>query len=273
MSAARELRRAIRAGAHRGLTTGHAPGHVQCNLAVVPADAADDFVAFCRANVAACPVLGVSAPGDWRLPMLGEDIDVRVDLPGYRVQRRGAPALIQSDIRDLWRDDSVAVAIGCWFSMEDALAAAGVRLRHVELGIQGPLFRTSRSAAPVGRFSGPLVVSMRPFAASSVATVAAVTSRFPRVHGAPLHVGSPEALGIADVGTPDYGETMELLPGEVPMFWGCGLTALAALERAGLPLFITHAPGMMLVCDLPNAALEGAAEGLASGIRASRGRG
>jgi uncharacterized protein YcsI (UPF0317 family) len=257
VNAAAALRRAIRAGHHRGLTTGHAPGHVQCNLAVVPADVAEEFVAFCRANAAACPVLAVATAGDWHLPDLGDDIDVRTDLPGYLVHRRGRDPETRAAITDLWRDDAVAVAIGCWFSMEDALAAANVRLRHVELGIQGPLFRSNVAAVSVGRFSGPLVVSMRPFAADSVATVAAVTARFPRVHGTPIHVGNPEALGIGDVAQPHYGEPMDLLPGEVPMFWGCGLTALAALQRADLPWFVTHAPGKMLVCDVPNAALEG----------------
>jgi uncharacterized protein YcsI (UPF0317 family) len=257
VNAAAALRRAIRAGHHRGLTTGHSPGHVQCNLAVVPADVAEEFVAFCRANAAACPVLAVATAGDWHLPDLGDDIDVRTDLPGYLVHRRGRDPETRAAITDLWRDDAVAVAIGCWFSMEDALAAANVRLRHVDLGIQGPLFRSNVAAVSVGRFSGPLVVSMRPFAADSVATVAAVTARFPRVHGTPIHVGNPEALGIGDVARPQYGEPMDLLPGEVAMFWGCGLTALAALQRADLPWFVTHAPGKMLVCDVPNAALEG----------------
>lgn len=257
MTAAAELRRAIRAGRHEGLTTGHAAGHVQCNLAVVPADVADDFVAFCRANAAACPVLAVGAAGDWRLPELGDDLDVRTDLPGYLFHLRGREPESRDAITDLWRDDAVAVAIGCWFSMEDALCASNVRLRHVELGIQGPLFRSKVAATSVGPFSGPLVVSMRPFAADSVATVAAVTARFPRVHGAPVHIGNPAALGIGDVARPHYGEPMDLLPGEVPMFWACGLTALAALQNADLPWFVTHAPGKMLVCDLPNAALEG----------------
>ena len=180
------------------------------------------------------------------------DIDVRVDLPAYRVCGAGAPAQIVKDIESVWRDDSVAVAIGCWFSVEDALLRAGVRLRHVELGIQGPLFRTNRKAVSVGRFSGPLVVSMRPFARSQVDIVAAVTARFPRVHGAPLHRGDPAALGIFDIAKPDFGEVIDIQQDEVPLFWGCGLTALAALEQAGLPWFATHAPGAMLVTDRRN---------------------
>ncbi len=252
---AHALRLAVRSGLHRGLTTGHAAGQVQCNLAVLPAAYAEDFVAFCRANAQACPVLGISRPGDPAWPELGEDIDIRTDLPGYLVHRAGEPARHVTDLKGIWREDFVAVAIGCWFSMEDALAAAGVRLRHVELGIQGPLFKTTVPATPAGRFAGPLVVSMRPFAPHEVATVRAVSARFPRVHGAPLHEGDAGALGIVDIASPDYGEPMGLLPGEVPLYWGCGLTALVALERAALPLFITHAPGKMLVTDLLNASL------------------
>jgi uncharacterized protein YcsI (UPF0317 family) len=246
------LRAAVRDGRFAGLTTGHAAGHVQANLAVLPADAADEFVAFCRANAGACPVLAVGAPGDARLAALGADLDVRTDLPAYWVYRDGRRTDTVRDIRPLWREDFVAVAIGCWFSMEDALLRAGVRLRHVELGIQGPLFRTARDTVRVGRFGGPLVVSMRPFAASEVATVRAVTARFARVHGAPIHEGDPGPLGIADLATPDFGEPIALAPGDVPLYWGCGLTALTALERSGVPLFITHAAGAMLVTDLRN---------------------
>ena len=248
----RELRQAIRAGHFKGLTTGQASGFVQANLAVLPAEHAADFVAFCQENAQACPILAVSEPGNCSLPRLGDDIDVRTDLPAYRVYRDGRHVETPTDILSLWQNDHVAVAIGCWFSMEDALTQAGVRLRHVELGIQGPLFRTDRPSIGVGSFSGPLVVSMRPFAEKDVPIVKKVTGRFPRVHGAPLHEGSPDALGIADIGRPDFGEAMEILPGEVPLYWGCGLTALAALEAARLPLFITHDPGAMLIADMCN---------------------
>ena len=194
----RELRQAIRAGQFKGLTTGHAPGFVQANLAILPASHTTDFVEFCRANAQACPVLGVSEPGDYSLPRLGEDIDVRTDLPSYRVYRSGQHVDTPTDISPLWQDDHVAVAIGCWFSMEDALTRAGVRLRHVELGIQGPLFRTNRPSFRAGAFGGPIVVSMRPFAEKDAPIVRQVTARFPRVHGAPIHQGEAGALGIAE---------------------------------------------------------------------------
>ncbi len=252
----RDLRHATRDGSFNGLTTGHAPGFVQANLAIVPASVAADFVAFCHANASACPVLAVGEPGDPHLPSLGADLDVRSDLPGYRIYRLGSHAETAGDIRFLWQSDSVAVAIGCWFSMEDALARTGVRLRHVELGIQGPLFRSNRPSAPIGRFGGSLVVSMRPFGRHDVATVKEVTSRFPRVHGAPIHEGSPRLLGIADVAKPDFGEPMDIMPEEVPLYWGCGLTAVVALQDSGIPSFITHAPGSMLVTDVKNDSLQ-----------------
>jgi uncharacterized protein YcsI (UPF0317 family) len=150
----------------------------------------------------------------------------------------------------------MSVAIGCWFSMEDALRQAHVRLRHLEMGIQGPLMRTNRPTNPVGPFAGPLVVSMRPFVREQVQTVKAVTARFPRLHGAPIHEGDPATLGISRFDDPDFGEPMEVLPGEVPLYWGCGLTALAALERARIPFFITHAAGSMLATDMRNSELE-----------------
>jgi uncharacterized protein YcsI (UPF0317 family) len=251
-----ELRLAARRRDFSGITTGHAPGYVQANLAILPAQEAADFVAFCHTNAQACPVLAVGEPGDWRLPTLGVDIDVRSDLPKYWVHGAGGHTESTTDVSELWRDDHVAVAIGCWFSMEDALARANVRMRHIELGIQGPLFRTTHDTIAVGRFGGPLVVSMRPFAARDVATVTEITSRFSRVHGGPLHFGDPQALGIADISRPDFGELLLPLPGEVAMYWGCGLTALAALERSGISHFITHAAGAMLVTDLRNDELE-----------------
>ncbi len=256
ITAPAELRGAIRAGTFSGLTTGLAPGFVQVNLVVLPAAAAADFVAFCRANEGACPVLAVSAPGDPRWPALGADLDIRSDCPAYWIHRDGRHAETVGDIKAYWRDDLVGVAIGCWFSMEEALQRAGVRLRHLELGIQGPLMRTNRPTEPVGAFKGPLVVSMRPFAAAQVATVKAVTARFPRLHGAPIHEGDPRALGLSSFDHPDFGEPMQPLPGEIPLYWGCGLTALSALERARLPFFITHAAGAMLVTDMRNSELE-----------------
>lgn len=250
------VRAAARAGALGGLTTGLAPGFVQVNLAIVPSRYAGDFIAYCRANSSACPVLAVGEAGDPSLPALGSDIDVRTDCPSYWIYADGRHSATVPDIKSAWRDDLVSVAIGCWFSMEEALQHANVRLRHLEMGIQGPLMRTNRPTIPVGPFGGPLVVSMRPFPQEQVPTVKAVTARFPRVHGAPIYEGDPAALGISRFDYPDFGEPMAVLPGEVPLYWGCGLTALAALELARIPFFITHAAGSMLMTDMRNSELE-----------------
>lgn len=242
------VRQAVRAGRFRGLTTGHAPGFTQANLVVLPWAWAADLVGFCKTNPFATPFMACSRPGDPALPELGEGIDVRTDLPGYLIHVNGRSTPI-TDLQAVWRDDLVAIAIGCWFSAEAALEAAGIRLRHKELGIQGPLFRTTWQAVPFGRLHGPLVVSMRPFQATDVARVITITAGQPRAHGAPLHQGDPATLGILRTKAPDWGEPLACEPDEVPLYWGCGLTALAALLGCGVPWFATHAPGRMLVTD------------------------
>lgn len=242
-----DVRRAARAG-FDGLTVGRAPGFVQANLVLLPARNAEDFTDFCRANPAFCPLVARGEPGDPAPSTLGADLDLRTDLPAYLVHERGNVRRA-NDLLGIWRDDLVAFAIGCWFGAEAALRRAGVRLRHVELGLQGSLFRTGRRAVPAGCLRGPLVVSMRPFADGDVETVVAVTSRLPLSHGAPIHRGDPAALGIRDPDRPDWGEPLRPAPGETALYWGCGLTALAALQAAALPFFVTHAPGAMLVTD------------------------
>lgn len=198
-----DVRRAARAG-YSGLTVGRARGYVQANLVVLPKADASEFEAFCRANERACPLLAVGSPGDAMVRALGADLDLRTDLPAYLVHEAGLTRRA-SDIRAEWRDDLIAFAIGCWFGAEAALAAAGIRMRHVELGVQGPLLRTNRPAVAAGRLEGPLVVSMRPFAKSDAARVIAITSRLTRSHGGPVHEGDPAELGIVDADHPDWG--------------------------------------------------------------------
>ncbi|MFT3718544.1 D-glutamate cyclase family protein [Pseudorhodoferax sp.] len=246
----RAVRLAARAG-HAGTTSGLAPGFLQGNLVVLPAEAAAEFAEFCRRNPGPLPLLAVGRPGDPALPALGEDIDVRRDLGGYQLWAGGQPAGAPADLLAHWRPDDVAVVVGCWFSQEAALAAAGVRMRHLEQGIQGGLFRTRLAATPAGRFHGPIVVSARPFADADVPAVRRLGARLPQAHGAPLHQGDPAALGIRDLRRPDFGEPLPPLPGETMLYWGCGLTAHEALCRAGVPRYATHRPGCMLVTDLP----------------------
>ena len=241
-------RRAIRAGTVTGTTAGLAPGHVQANIVILPAAQADMFAAFCRANHRSCPLLATSEPGNPGLPALGSDIDLRYDLPGYRVFRDGVAAEV-TDIAALWRDDLVTCAIGCSFTFEAALISAGIPLRHVAENRNVAMYRTSRGTVPVGPFGGPLVVSMRPLRPADADHAASITARFPDMHGAPVHRGCPDALGIADLGQPDYGEAVRIEPGEEPVFWACGVTSQVAVENARLPFFIAHAPGKMLITD------------------------
>ncbi len=240
----------IRRGLIKGTTSGLVPDHLQANLVILPASHAEDFVEFCRLNQQACPLLAVSRPGDPTLPDLGRDIDIRSDVPGYRVFRRGEPVVEVSDVADIWRDDLVTCAIGCSFTFESALIAAGIPLRHVAEGKNVAMFETDRATVGVGLFGGPLVVSMRPLTPADAARAAAITARFENAHGAPVHVGSPAALGVADLARPDYGEAVSVEPGEVTVFWACGVTSQRAAETADLPFFIAHAPGKMLITDI-----------------------
>ena len=253
-NAALETRRLIRAGALDGHTSGRADGHVQGNVAIVPGAQAADFELYCRRNAQACPLLAVSQPGDPHLPTLGDELDIRTDLPRYRVYRDGAPAGERTDILDLWRDDFVTFVIGCSFTFERALIAGGIPMRHVAEGRNVAMYRTTVPTLPAGPFGGPLVVSMRPVRAADASRAAEITGRFPDMHGRPVHIGDPAVLGIADLSRPDYGDAVAVLPGEVPVFWACGVTSQAALEGARLPLFLAHAPGCMLITDLLHAA-------------------
>jgi len=250
-----EARRAVRRGDHRAPTAGIAPGFVQANLAVLPKALADDFFRFCQFNPKPCPLLAASEPGDPRLPLLGEDLDIRTDIPRYRVWRKGELVDEVDDLMQVWRDDLVAFAIGCSFSFEEALVEDGIRLRHIEQGTNVPMWRTSIQTRPAGPFHGPLVVSMRPLKPADAIRAIQITSRFPAVHGAPVHIGKPESIGIADLSRPDYGDAVEVKPDELPVFWACGVTPQSVIAAVRPEFSITHAPGYMLVTDLKNSRL------------------
>ncbi len=251
---AAEVRKSCRAGTFAGPTAGLAPGRVQANLVAVPAEAAFDFLLFCQRNPRPCPILEVVEAGGTE-PRCAPGADLRTDLPRYRVWRDGRLVEEPVEVRAAWRGDLVSFLIGCSFSFEEALVEAGVPVRHLEVGGNVPMYRTHHPCAPAGRFQGPLVVSMRPIPAGRVTLAVQVTSRFERVHGAPIHVGAPEALGIADLSRPDYGDPVPIRAGEVPVFWACGVTPQAAVLASRLPFCITHSPGHMLVTDLRNADL------------------
>ena len=245
----RDVRLAARAGTITGPTAGRASGFVQGNLVILPADVAGDFASFCSRNPKPCPVIGMTERGVPRVPDLGADIDLRTDLPRYRVWRDGELAEEITDISRLWRDDLVGFVLGCSFTFEDALTAAGIPLKHLAAGTNVAMYRTNIACEPTGRFAGPLVVSMRPLGAADLARVTEITARFPLAHGAPIHAGTPEAIGISDLSSPDYGDPVDVAPDEVPVFWACGVTPQAAIVNARIPFAITHAPGCMLVTD------------------------
>ncbi|AYD64677.1 putative hydro-lyase [Achromobacter spanius] len=249
---ARQARLDARSGRLTGPTANLAPGHVQANLAILPRALAADFLHFCQRNPKPCPLLAMSEPGNPALPELGADIDIRTDIPRYRVWKNGELVAEPTDVRDIWRDDLVSFLIGCSFSFEEAMLDNGLPVRHIEQGCNVPMYRTNIPTHPAGAFSGPLVVSMRPLKAADAIRAIQVTSRFPSVHGAPVHIGDPALIGIADINQPDYGDAVEIRPGEMPVFWACGVTPQSVVSSVRPEFCITHAPGHMLVTDLVN---------------------
>jgi uncharacterized protein YcsI (UPF0317 family) len=247
-----ELRARSRRGELKRHTTGLADDLVQCNLVVLPADDAHDFLLYCQRNPRPCPVIAVGSAGDPSMPTLGADLDLRTDLPRYRVWRDGELVDEPGDVTELWRDDLVAFAIGCSFSFEWAMRSEGIPIRHIEQDRNVSMYRTSIATQAAGAFGGPLVVSMRPLVAADTIRAVQITSRFPAVHGAPVHIGDPSLIGIADLARPEYGDAVSVRPDELPVFWACGVTPQAALEQARPSFCITHAPGAMLITDLLN---------------------
>jgi uncharacterized protein YcsI (UPF0317 family) len=233
-------------------TAGLANGYVQGNLAILPENLASAFHRFCQLNPKPCPIIGMSDAGDFRIPALGLDLDIRTDVPRYRVWRDGEVVDEPTDITSYWRDDLVAFVIGCSYSFEEALLEDGLPIRHIERNLRVPMYRTSIACSASGPFAGPLVVSMRPFKPADAIRAVQVTSRFPAVHGAPVHLGHPHSIGIADITKPDYGDAVPIEADEIPVFWACGVTPQAVIAAARVPFAITHAPGQMLVTDLKN---------------------
>lgn len=245
------LRAACREGAFAGPTSGRVPGFVQANMVILPASHADAFARFCELNPGPCPLLERLPPGNPEPARIAPGADVRTDLPRYRVFRDGEMAGEPTDIAGLWRDDLVTFLLGCSFIAEQALIAAGLLLPHIaETGFV-PMYRTNLPCRPAPPFHGPMVVSMRPFTPEDARRAAEITAHYPMAHGAPIHVGDPAAIGIADLARPEYGRAVTLRPGEQPVFWPCGVTPQEAIANARPPLAITHAPGHMFVADLP----------------------
>lgn len=249
-----ELRAEIRAGRYTGHTAGLGSGYLQANLVILPAAEALDFMRFCQRNPKPCPLVGVSDTGDPMMRTLGRDIDIRTDVPAYNIYRHGRLEGSVSDISELWQPDMVAFALGCSFTFEHALIGAGIPLWHVENDTTVPMFRTAIDCVPAGPFRSRMVVSMRAIAPERVEEAVALSRRYPLAHGAPVHVGAPDAIGIADIARPDWGDPAPVGAGQVPVFWACGVTPQAAIEAAAPALCITHKPGHMLITDIPEEA-------------------
>jgi uncharacterized protein YcsI (UPF0317 family) len=251
----KEIRADIRSGKLTGVTTGLAPGIVQANLAILPKADAYDFLLFCQRNPRPCPLLDVTDVGSPEPVGVAPGADLRTDVPRYRVYEGGALAHEVTDITPFWRDDLVSFLLGCSFTFEWAILDAGVPIRHIEEGKNVAMFKTSVACRAAGRFHGPMVVSMRPIPTTMISKAVTASARFPNAHGAPVHVGDPARLGIADVTKPDWGDFVGIQDGEVPVFWACGVTPQAVALASKPAFMITHSPGYMFITDMPNHAL------------------
>lgn len=251
----RDIRRDIRSGKFKGLTTGHGRGFVQANLAVLPREDAFDFMLFCQRNPAPCPLLEVTDTGCAEPRAMAPGADLRTDLPRYRVYENGELTAEVTDVTALWRGDLVAFLIGCSFTFEWALMEAGIPLRHIEQGCNVAMWQTSMQCRSAGRFHGPMVVSMRPIRRELLTKAVTSTARFPGAHGAPVHIGEPAAIGVQDLARPDWGDAVAIETSEVPVFWACGVTPQAVALACRPAFMITHSPGHMFITDVPNSAL------------------
>jgi uncharacterized protein YcsI (UPF0317 family) len=245
-----EVRTACRTGKWTGQTSGLADGFTQANLVILPKDLADDFLLFCRRNPRPCPLLDVTEPGSPTPKNVAPDADLRTDLPRYRIWENGRLVDEPTDIVDRWRDDFVSFVIGCSFTFEAALQREGVPVRHIDLGCNVPMYRTNIACEAAGRFHGPLVVSMRPLKPADAIRAVQITARYPDVHGAPVHLGLPEQIGIEDLSRPHFGDAVPIHADEIPVFWACGVTPQEAIMATKPPLAITHSPGCMFVTDV-----------------------
>lgn len=251
-----EIRQACREGKIIGPTPGLALGFVQANLVILPKDWAFEFMLFCRRNEQPCPLLDVTDPGDPEPKEVAPGADLRTDLPAYRIWKNGELVEEPTEITKYWQDDLVSFVIGCSFTFENALLDAEIPVRHIEMGVNVPMYRTNVECKPAGRFHGPMVVSMRPMTLPQMLEASEICERYPLAHGAPIRFGEPALLGISNIYKPDFGDAVEIRDGEEPVFWACGVTPQVALMNAKPPFAITHKPGHMFLTDLTDADLE-----------------
>ena len=236
-------------------TAGFSAGFAQANLIALDKKYAFDFLLFAQRNPKPCPLLGVLEPGQVSSPLL-EGGDIRTDIPSYRVFSHGSLIDEPTDATAYWTEDTVAFVIGCSFTFEQALVDNGVPVAHIEQGVNVPMYLTNIDCEPAGVFSGKMVVSMRPIPAGLVADAVRITSRYPAVHGAPVHVGEPGLIGIDDLGAPDFGDAVDIPAGWVPVFWACGVTPQSIVMHSKPELAICHSPGKMLITDVRDVAYQ-----------------
>ena len=251
-----EFRRLVREGRFTEPTSGYCPGYAQANLIILPKDEAYDFLLFAMRNPKACPILDVTEVGSRSTGFAGEDLDIAKDFPKYRIYRDGVMTEEVTDIEEYWQDDFVAFVIGCSFSFESEMIDAGIEIRHNTECCNVPMYITDIDCVPAGKFSGKMVVSMRPIPYEQIVKTVTVTAQLPKVHGSPIHIGDPAEIGIKDVNKPDFGDSVTINPGEVTVFWPCGVTPQSVVMNVKPKLAITHAPGHMLITDIKNVDLK-----------------
>ena len=236
-------------------TAGFSAGFAQANLIALDRKYAFDFLLFAQRNPKPCPLLGVLEPGEVSSPLLAGG-DIRTDIPSYRVFSHGSLIDEPTDATAYWTENTVAFVIGCSFTFEQALLDNNVPVAHIEQGVNVPMYLTNIDCEPAGVFSGKMVVSMRPIPANLVADAVRITSRYPAVHGAPVHVGEPGLIGIDDLAAPDFGDAVDIPAGWVPVFWACGVTPQSIVMHSKPELAICHSPGKMLITDVRDVAYQ-----------------
>jgi len=244
-----QFRHDVRTGNFMQNTSGVLPGLVQGNVVILPQETAENFIQFCNLNSTPCPIIAVSKVGDFSLPVLGSNLDIRYDIPEYHLFKHGSFFGSVTNIVDYWQEDSVAIVLGCSFSFERALQEANISVRNAELGVNVSMYDTSIPLNSTEHFAGNMVVSMRPFKKDQIEKVIEITEKYSNSHGSPVHIGEPSEIGIDNIAQPEYGSTVPLDDDDVLAFWGCGVTTQRVLKQKNIPFLITHAPGKMLVAD------------------------
>lgn len=245
-----EMRKIIRENEYKSNTSGICGGFVQANVVILPAENAAEFRTFAKLNPKACPLLEELPEGKFIIQNIAKNSDIRTDVPKYKVFRNGEFIEYKESIVDLWQENFVTFLLGCSFSFENAFLEEGVPVRQIEQGRNVPMYITSLDCEPTGRFSGTMVVSMRPIPKEQVLQAVEISGRYPLAHGEPIHIGDPSQIGIEDIDKPNFGDPVEFQDGDVPVFWACGVTPQNAAISAKPSIMITHAPGYMLISDL-----------------------